>query len=77
MFFAALTVLASAGLFAAGCDEYDDVPPRSSGGSYDLLPIVGESASPRSSKRGGRFVRSTNRRSEIDTLIVSLNKDGL
>ena len=23
----------------------DDVPPRSSGGSYDLLPIVGESAS--------------------------------
>ena len=33
MFFAALTVLASAGLFAAGCDEYDD------------LPIVGESAS--------------------------------
>ncbi|MEI3554976.1 MAG: hypothetical protein V8Q54_10475 [Alistipes senegalensis] len=33
------------GLFAAGCDEYDDVPPRSSGGSYDLLPIVGESAS--------------------------------
>ena len=45
MFFAALTVLASAGLFATGCDEYDDVPPRSSGGSYDLLPIVGESAS--------------------------------
>ena len=42
IFFAALTVLASAGLFAAGCD---DVPPRSSGGSYDLLPIVGESAS--------------------------------
>ena len=24
IFFAALTVLASAGLFAAGCDEYDD-----------------------------------------------------
>ncbi len=45
MFFAALTVLASAGLFATGCDEYDDVPPRSSGGLYDLLPIVGESAS--------------------------------
>lgn len=45
IFFAALTVLALAGLFAAGCDEYDDMPPRSSGGSYDLLPIVGESAS--------------------------------
>ena len=45
IFFAALTVLASAGLFAAGCDEYDDVPPRRSGGSYDLRPIVGESAS--------------------------------
>lgn len=38
-------MLALTGLFAAGCDEYDDVPPRSSGGSYDLLPIVGESAS--------------------------------
>ena len=73
MFFAALTVLASAGLFAAGCDEYDDVPPRSSGGSYDLLPIVGESASAEELETW----RGTNRRSEIDTLIVSLNKDGL
>ena len=45
LFLGALTVVALLGLFAAGCDEYDDVPPRSSGGSYDLLPIVGESAS--------------------------------
>lgn len=41
----ALAVAALLGFFAAGCDKYDDVPPRSSGGSYDLLPIVGESAS--------------------------------
>ena len=41
----ALGVAALLGFFAAGCDKYDDVPPRSSGGSYDLLPIVGESAS--------------------------------
>ena len=33
LFFGALTVVALLGLFAAGCDEYDDVPPRSSGGS--------------------------------------------
>ena len=41
-----LGVLAVAALLGfLGCDHYDEVPPRSSGGAYDLLPIVGESAS--------------------------------
>lgn len=45
LLFGALAVAALLGFLAAGCDKYDEVPPRSSGGSYDLLPIVGESAS--------------------------------
>lgn len=43
-FFRSALVLAAAvmaGVFAAGCDRYDEVPPKNSGQSYDLLPIVG------------------------------------
>ena len=43
--FSNIISLAACFVLLWGCDEYDDVPPRSSGGSYDLLPIVGESAS--------------------------------